>query len=111
MEWGNLNGYVGVPEGHCCYEKGYDDLDITCHGGLTYGGYLLGTTLNEGGYPFYYFGFDCAHAGDFMPYMKMGLFKDYPTVYRDMEYVTKECKSIARQLYEMEKRVKKNEKV
>jgi hypothetical protein len=31
-------GYVGIPEGHPWYGKGYEDLgDVDVHGGLTYG--------------------------------------------------------------------------
>jgi hypothetical protein len=29
-------GYVGVPEGHPCHGKGYDDVDVDVHGGLTF---------------------------------------------------------------------------
>lgn len=33
---GHWCGYVGVPVGHPAYGKGYADLDVTVHGGLTF---------------------------------------------------------------------------
>ena len=30
------NGYVGLPDEHPCSGKGYDDIDVNVHGGLTY---------------------------------------------------------------------------
>lgn len=33
---GALCGYVGVPEGHPDYQKGYDDVPVEVHGGLTF---------------------------------------------------------------------------
>lgn len=33
---GALCGYVGVPESHQLFEKGYDDADVSVHGGLTF---------------------------------------------------------------------------
>lgn len=30
--------YLGFPEGHKFYNKHYDDLEIDCHGGLTFSG-------------------------------------------------------------------------
>ena len=32
--WGN--GYVRIPEGHPYYEKTYDDIPVSVHGGLTF---------------------------------------------------------------------------
>jgi len=33
---GALCGYVGVPPSHPWFEKGYDDVDVSVHGGLTF---------------------------------------------------------------------------
>lgn len=46
------NGYARVPEGHEWHDKGYDDIPVEIHGGLTYG-------CREG-----WIGFDTAHAWD-----------------------------------------------
>jgi hypothetical protein len=48
----------------------------------------------------WWFGFDCAHAGDFCPefesYREKGLSRDEQ--YRDLNYVTKECQRLAQAL-------------
>lgn len=36
MEVGYANGYVAVPKDHPFFGKGYDDVDINIHGGLTF---------------------------------------------------------------------------
>ncbi|AMN41092.1 hypothetical protein [Rhodoplanes sp. Z2-YC6860] len=50
----------------------------------------------------WWFGFDCAHAGDICPSMsRLGLRSmsgDYGEVYRDIDYVTAECQKLAKQL-------------
>jgi hypothetical protein len=54
-------GYVAVPKNHVAYDKSYDDMPIVVHGGLTYGSNrLMGKTYKNK----FWFGFDCAHAGD-----------------------------------------------
>jgi hypothetical protein len=61
---GHRCGYIAIPKGHELYGKDYDEIDISIHGGLTYGEY------SENGYPVeteeqvYWIGFDCAHCGD-----------------------------------------------
>jgi hypothetical protein len=57
-------GYVRVPPTHPMFEKGYDDLDVDVHGGLTFAE-LEPCTEHEDGQG-YWFGFDCCHAGDEM---------------------------------------------
>jgi len=93
---GQLNGYVRLPKGHKFYGKGYDDIPIECHGGLTFTGDLE----NDGDF---YIGFDTAHYMDYMPFMQMFLKRedrgDNPNEhYKDINYVRNECKSIVDQL-------------
>ena len=57
--WGN--GYVGVPPGHPWFGKGYNDIDCSVHGGLTYGEHKAPTFEPDG---YYWVGFDCHHRGD-----------------------------------------------
>lgn len=52
-----LCGYVMVPESHLYYGKGYDNVDVRVHGGLTFA---------DGFHSGWWFGFDCAHSGDAM---------------------------------------------
>lgn len=32
----HMCGYVAIPKGHRLFRKEYDEIDVTCHGGLTY---------------------------------------------------------------------------
>ena len=94
---GQLNGYVRLPKESKFYQKGYDDIPIDCHGGLTFTG-----DLEEDGD--FYIGFDTAHYQDYMPFMQMlygnkGLQIDHPDEqYKDINYVRNECKKIVDQL-------------
>ncbi|MBR0575713.1 hypothetical protein KCG48_05075 [Proteiniclasticum sp. BAD-10] len=109
---GHRTGYVGVPKGHPYFGKDYDERELSAvdvHGGLTYAG-------GGGNYPIksdlHWFGFDCAHIGDGADfYLALTLFpenKEYIElmrafcsnhgVVRSMEYVEKECRSLADQL-------------
>lgn len=88
---GTWCGYVGLPPSHSGAKPGYDgytSLDITVHGGLTYGDkswWDKESTL-------VWMGFDCAHYGDFMPKMP-----DFGGVYRTMEYAKEQCENLAKQ--------------
>lgn len=73
-------------------DGGRIDLLIDVHGGLTFSGKLRGAAG-------YWFGFDCAHAGDYSPYR--GRWMDDET-YRDIEYVRTECRRLAEQLAAMQ---------
>ena len=61
MSMGNINGYVLLPKSHPDSGKHYDDIDVRVHGGLTFT-----QKDSKGGY---WYGFDTAHAGDFVPLM------------------------------------------
>ena len=87
-------GYVEVPEaiGHLDFE-GWDDNspDISVHGGVTYQGKPEWANGKQ------VIGFDCAHAGDKTKYSYI----DDNDVWRDEEYCTNECESMAKQLMAM----------
>jgi hypothetical protein len=55
-------GYVRVPPSHPLFGKGYDDADVDVHGGLTFAKLEPCTEHPDG--QGWWFGFDCAHAGD-----------------------------------------------
>lgn len=74
----HLNGYLQIPVTHDLHGKGYDDIEIDVHGGLTYIGEGLPQLEKKG----YLIGFDCAHAGDWSPLMP----SDWDT-YRDIDFV------------------------
>ena len=99
-----LNGYVGVPPSHMCYEMGYDEVNVTAHGGLTYA---------SKGEEVMWFGFDTNHAGDFSPgvfLMLIGTDGNLPIdmlgdTYRTWEYVEQEVTDLALQLHREDKRL------
>lgn len=100
---------MAVPPHHPWFGKGYSaslcghdgcwdhrpDALIDVHGGLTYAGHgVRGCEMNEGRW---WFGFDTAHAGDFVP----GLGTHWPEdEVRDFAYVRQHVESLARQLAE-----------
>lgn len=55
-------GYIGVPKEHPWYEKDYDDIECTIHGGLTYVTHTNPATKQED--TLWWVGFDTAHGGD-----------------------------------------------
>lgn len=105
---GSLCGYVGVYSGHALYEKNYNDVNLDAHGGLTFsdhcheGGSIC--HLPEPGEPEpWWFGFDTAHAGDFVPSMRrfmmdMPKWRGEEDRYRDVAYVREEVRLLAQQL-------------
>lgn len=69
-------------------------LAVDAHGGLTYASDHEPCGKPDGRW---WFGFDCAHSGDFCPkFEELSARPD--DVYRDMDYVKAECESLARQL-------------
>lgn len=109
---GLLCGYVKIPEGHPYFRhKGYD-LDIDCHGGITF---------NEA-HEEHWVGFDCGHSTDRVPTMEhlrntrpelIEIRKQFPIpeemkdhpwynpVYRNMEFCIEECKTVITQLIDV----------
>lgn len=60
-EGGHRCGYVRVPPNHSAHGKGYNDVDVNVHGGLTFA--QVEPCAHEDGTG-WWFGFDCAHSGD-----------------------------------------------
>lgn len=109
-------GYVAVDKNHTLHGVDYYSLvdDIDVHGKLTYSDEKAG---HEG---LWWFGFDCAHAGDRVlcddrasQLKAVGQISDFfgggldsggtfsHGVFRDADYVEKECESMAQQLMSM----------
>lgn len=122
---GHWCGYVAVPPGHPLHGKGYSEIDhdLAVHGGLTYAHECAGHVCHvpKPGEPadVWWFGFDCAHAGDLSPaYRAKYLTHGYPfrsdpydhakavaahdwtveDVYRTLDYVQAEANRLAEQL-------------
>lgn len=109
MHMGHWCGYVGAPEGHPEYGKNDTDFDV--HGGITYSGHCQGhichTHEEAANEPVWWLGFDCGHGHDLQPggiaVMQEVLGRRsvaFDGVYRDMEYVKGQCRSLAAQLKE-----------
>lgn len=71
-------------------------LAVDVHGGLTY---ARKNAPHQPDSDFWWFGFDCAHAGDLCPEYR----HTEDSVYRDAKYVMAECRSLAKQLGNFEK--------
>ena len=95
-------GYVVVPESHTWFGLGYDDVNATAHGGLTFSGRLSKeqlATLNLVG-EWWAVGFDCSHFGDLIPALAVlnhqGGFGVHG-VYRTSQFVRAEVRELIRQ--------------
>lgn len=122
---GHWCGYAAVPPAHPLHGKGYSDdaVDVNVHGGLTYASECDGAICHvpKPGEPdnVWWFGFDCAHSGDFSPrHGNYGVGAGYPwpekaydhaqamsavddwhvEKYRDVAYVRAETERLAEQL-------------
>ncbi len=123
---GHFCGYVAVPPGHPLHGKPYDDASVEVHGGLTYASACDGSRIchiPKPGEPadVWWFGFDCAHGGDYSPRSNKEWGNGYPwpdhkydhataivreqadgwaagEVYRDLTYVQTETNRLAEQL-------------
>ena len=113
-------GYVGISESHRHYGKGYGDVDVRVHGGLTYSDKCQPSDAEDRGIchvpgpgepdHVWWFGFDCAHAGDLAPAYDWLYSKGQPhpcpwndsgyDEYRDMAYVKGQVRELASQLEE-----------
>lgn len=127
---GALCGYVGVPDTHPWHGKAYGDAVGTCtedcsddshwshsvgsqlqvHDGLTFSDACSHSADERGichipgpGEPdnVWWFGFDCAHSGDFSPKYERHYGPSGYESYRNVEYVRYEVTSLARQLAEI----------
>lgn len=101
-------GYVGVPPSHPLYGKGYEELDLTVHGGLTYASacalHICHTPKPGEPDNVWWFGFDCGHGGDLTPafitlYERCKLAPSiFEETYKPLSYVKAEVERLAKQL-------------
>lgn len=76
------------------------EAQIKVHGGLTYSNWGFDPIPRDGEW---WFGFDCAHLGDLVPYggltySNYGMADREGDIYRDESYVRAECEGLAEQL-------------
>lgn len=111
---GHLCGYVGVKPGHRMFGQDWNhEEEIDVHGGITFGNkcqeeaeetsvcHVVENAEEDG---VWWLGFDCCHGGDLshivpISGLRMSLYGEY----RNFDYVTAECTSLAKQLAAMEK--------
>ena len=108
----HLCGYVELPKEHKLYGKTNVDneffFNLDVHGGVTYANakrikrHEKRPNLFIDEYASFVVGFDCGHAGDLAPGLVPSIKSFHEEVYRDIEYVTNECKNLAKQLKELE---------
>lgn len=100
-------GYVAVNKGHPFYGIQYNHTEFVVHGDLTYSDFCQEENKEEGichvtedNDVAWWFGFDCAHAGDYAPAFKshFPLIYESPNDYKDIKYVKNQVKWLARQL-------------
>jgi len=95
---GHLCGYVGVEETHPWHKVHYDNIVVDVHGGPTFSG---SKKIGDPPAWLWCIGFDCAHAGDFVPgvaaYHEHLVPLAWTDLYRDWAYVRSEVLSLARQ--------------
>jgi hypothetical protein len=107
---GHWCGYVGVAPSHPWHGRGYDDVPADIHGGVTFaqGCEPLGklgehrvchTPAPDEPDHLWWLGFDCAHAGDYIPGQSGRYRRDYDT-YKTLSFVRGECARLARQAAE-----------
>jgi hypothetical protein len=120
--FGGLCGYVGLAPEHPAYEKHYDEVEVSVHGGLTFSdGCAHGPEessichVPDLGEPdnVWWLGFDCGHYDDLCPSMRarerqryeetgdplwLPVVSPYGETYRDLEYVRAETARLAEQL-------------
>ncbi len=90
MDFGWGNGYVLIPIGHKYHGVNYNDIDVSVHGGLTYGELMTKENaefwnLDKEDVGTWCVGFDTAHCDDTLA--------KYPK-----EYVQAEADNLAKQL-------------
>ena len=99
MEGGHRCGYVRVGPSRPDHGKYYNDVDVSVHGGLTFG--ELEPCAHEDGQGFW-FGFDCAHCDDaaFDPKGAMNKYNIHALNlhYWTTEEVVRETNTLAEQL-------------
>lgn len=78
-------GYVRVPKDNPAFKLNYNDVPVIVHGGLTFGDKTLDDMAEEG---YYWFGFDCAHAGDMIQGMLCFDSKEHFWTTEDVEMET-----------------------
>lgn len=111
-EFGNLCGYVGVTKKHPMFGVDYSNkkcFDLNVHGGITFSNVCVDDICHPGKNKVFWFGFDCAHGGDYKPGISFMMYgetsynkRGMEGTYKDIEFVKKEYIRLAKQLRAMQ---------
>ena len=75
----------------------YEDIDISCHGGITYSESILKTVDKKG----WFIGWDYVHYGDYMAYGYAAINNMFPNDKKwTTEEIVEECKNVIDQIVE-----------
>lgn len=88
-------GYVGVTADHRLFGVDYNDRDlpdVRVHGGITFSNHWFDNMK------IWWFGFDCAHVGDYVPYMARITGRFAGDHYWTLEEVQQETTKLAAQI-------------
>lgn len=96
---GHLCGYVALPKSNSAFGIDYNDINITCHGGLTYATDTIWNIDKDVFEELWWIGFDTAHCDDAYGYCDNTLYrlKD-DSSYKNYDYVLNEIHAIVEQL-------------
>lgn len=89
-QYGFLNGYIAVAEGHPAYKLPCEAVHVDVHGGLSFSGHRKG--IDEECARLWWFGFTGGGYNDFHTATGEG-------EYRSLEYMEAECSRLAAQLH------------
>lgn len=108
-ELGTLCGYVALPPKHPYYGMDFDKINVDVHGGLTFS--YKGDDTEGWSKGYWWIGFDCSHAMDFVPYMeRYNSLKDdrySKAIYKNIGYVKNELISLTEQLLPLNMAIQK----
>ncbi len=98
--------YVEIPKKSNLYGKNYNDIDIMCHYGLTYGRSELYTSENTKLDNSWFIGWDYAHCDDYCGYEEsMPEFLQTKGKKWTTQEIIEECKNVIEQIINLESQV------
>jgi hypothetical protein len=86
--------YVGIPKSHVYFGKDYDEVNINCHGGLTYSKSWILNLLDE--IDVWWFGWDYAHYDDYTEFGRR--YNQNPLKKWTTEEIKKEVMDVIKQM-------------
>ena len=95
--------YVEIPKKSKLYGKNYNDIDIMCHGGLTYSSDILFTSKNTKLANSWFIGWDYAHLDDYFGFDEIFELRDAKKW--TTQEIINECEEVIDQIIDLESEV------